>query len=363
MNGKVAALNGPSSFEWQTYPIPRPAPGALVLKVRRANICGSDIHAFHGESPALSRAVPGHEFVGEILSLGEGVTTDNAGVPVAIGDRVVPVYYLTCRHCKACLRGDFNMCQNSLVEWAKPPSESPHFRGGFATHYYVSPDQYFFKVPNSISDDIVAGANCGLSQMIFAINSVNVTAGQTVVIQGAGGVGLYAVAVAKDRGARVIVIEAVPDRIALAKSFGADEVIDMAIYTTAEARVDRALELTENEGPDFVIELTGVSHAFGEALLLSRVGGTIVSVGNLNVGARNEISIAPGLVTRKNLTVRGILRYNPGVLHEALLFLERTSGTFPFHELASREYSLENLADALADSESRTVARASVVMK
>lgn len=361
MQGKVAAMVGPRQFEIKEYEVPEPSAGALVLAVRRANVCGSDIHQYHYDSPALREAVLGHEFVGQVLTLGTGVTHDNAGNPVSVGDRVVPVYYVTCRRCAACLRGDFGMCANSLREWSKNPDIAPHFFGGFGTHYYVNEDQYFFKVPDELDDHIVAGANCGLAQMIFALDHTRLAAGSTIVVQGAGGLGLYAVAVAKERGARVIVIDAQAERVALAEQFGADHVIDMTAYPTSDDRVARVLEITSGAGADVVLEVTGVSAAFSESIALARVGGEVVSVGNLNVGEKFEISLSPGVITRKNLRVQGVLRYDPWYLQHALQFLVRTHDRFPFDALTKEAHTFDDLADAIRDGESRSVARASVI--
>jgi len=361
MQGSIAVLTGPSAFEVKSFDVPTPAPDAVVLKIRRANVCGSDIHQFHFHSAALREAALGHEFIAEISALGSEVATDNAGQPVAVGDRVAPVYYVTCRKCARCLRGEFGMCQNSLREWAKNPDRAPHFFGGFATHYYLHPDQYFFKVPDELPDDIVAGANCGLSQMIFALERTRLTAGSTLVVQGAGGLGLYAAAVAKERGARVIVVEGVDGRIELARRFGADEVVDMKVHTTPEERAERVRDLTDGDGPDVVLEVTGVAAAFPESVELARVGGEIVSVGNLNVGEGFDATLSPGLITRKNLTVHGVLRYDPWYLQKALAFLSRTQDRYPFEVLTERVYPFEELATAIADSESRKVARFSIV--
>lgn len=361
MQGRVAAVIGPREYEVKEFEVPDPAPGAIVLKVRRANVCGSDLHMLHGDSPALREAVLGHEFVGEVAALGDGVTHDNAGRPVAVGDRVVPVYYVTCRRCGPCLRGDFGMCANSLREWSKNPENAPHFFGGFGTHYYVNPDQYFFTVPDALDDQIVAGANCGLAQMIFALDRTKLGAGSTLVVQGAGGLGLYAVAVAKERGARVIVIDGVPERIALAERFGADEVIDLRALGTVEERTARVQELTGGLGADVVLEVTGYAPAFTEAIALARVGGEIVSVGNLNVGPAFEVSLSPGVITRKSLLIHGVLRYDPWYLERALDFLVRTHEQYPYEALTADAHPFDELDAAIAAGESRSVARASIV--
>jgi threonine dehydrogenase-like Zn-dependent dehydrogenase len=357
--GSIVALTGPEQVQLKSFEVPEPEPGAVVLRVRRANVCGSDIHQFHYESPSLREAGLGHEFVGEIAALGEGVTTDYAGEPVAVGDRVVPVYFLQCHHCAACLRSEFSSCANSLAAWSRNPELAPHFSAGYATHYYVQPGQHFYRVPDEVDDASVAGANCGLAQMIFVLDKAGLGAGETLVVQGAGGLGLYAAAVGRERGAHVVVIDGVKDRLDLAREFGADDVIDLTDHATPADRAQAVRDLTGNVGADLVLEVTGHPAAFSEAIEIARVGGRIASVGNLNGEA--EISLVPGLVTRKSLTIRGVLRYDPWYLHRAVQFLSRRAGLHPFGELAGVTYSLDHALDALRDGESRSVARAAIV--
>lgn len=362
VTGTVAALCGPEDLRLKRFEIPAPGPGSVLLKIRRANVCGSDVHAFHYESPALREAVLGHEFVGEVLALGEGVETDFAGQPVRVGDRVVPVYYLTCRRCASCLRGEFNVCQNGLREWGQPPEVAPHFRGGFATHYMIHPDQHFYRVPDVLPDNVVAGANCGLAQVLFALDRIGLRAGETLAVQGAGGLGLYATAIGREVGAQVIVIEREPTRLRLASRFGAHELIDMAAVSTQEARIGQVGKLTQGQGADVVLEVTGAAAAFPEALGLVRTGGRVVSMGNINVGSGHQIAFAPGVLTRKNAQVQGYLRYDPWYLHRAVQFLARAGDRYPFGELSDHDFSLDQIVEAVRSGEQRSVARPAVVM-
>ncbi len=361
VRGKVAALVGPEEVAIREYEVPEPAPGAAVLKVRRANICGSKVHIYHFRHPIIRECVLGHEFVGEISALGEGVETDYAGNPVGVGDRVIAPYFLTCRRCQACLRGDFNLCQRAYTFWSNPSEEEPHFTGAFATHYYAHPDQYFYKVPASVPDEVVAGANCGLSQVLYGLQEGGLSMGDSLVVQGAGGLGLYAAAIAKDMGARVIVIEGIPKRIELARRFGAEEIVDMGEHATPEERVEKVRELTGGYGADVVLEVTGVPTAFIEAVHLARPGGKVVEIGNVSVGEEHEVPLAPGLITRKNLRVQGFVRYQPWYLHRSLRSLERKHRDHPFDELTDREYALEDVGEAIEREEAKQVARPAVV--
>jgi L-iditol 2-dehydrogenase len=361
MKGKVAALVGPEEVVVKEFEVPEPEPGAVLMKIRRAQVCGSEVHIFHFHHPLIRECVLGHEFIGEIAALGEGMETDFAGNPVQIGDRVIAPYFLTCRRCPACLRGDFNLCQRAYSFWSNPPEEEPHFTGAFATHYYVHPDQYLYKVPDNVSDKVVAGANCGLSQVLFGLHQIGLASGDSLVVQGAGGLGLYAAAIGKDMGAQVTMIEGIPERIELAKRFGAENIVDMQEHPTAEERVEQVQSLTGGYGADVVLEVTGVPAAFLEALQLARPGGRVVEIGNVSLGKEHEVSLAPGLITRKNLRVQGFVRYQPWYLHRALRFLERKHQDHPFDELSDQEYALEDAGKAIELEEARKVARPAIV--
>lgn len=361
MRGRVAALVGPERLELKEYEVPEPEPGAVVLEVLRANVCGSDVHAYHYESPALRRAVLGHEFVGRVVSLGDGVTEDWAASPVAVGDRVVVVYFQACGRCSGCRTGRLNLCSNALRSWSQPPDVAPHFRGAFASHYYVEPGQWFYRVPDGLSDRLVAGANCGLAQVLFTLDAVNVRAGECLVVQGAGGLGLYAAAVGAERGARVVVIDGVEERLELARRCGAEVTIDMRTYVTPEARAARLRELT-TAGGDVVLEVTGVAAAFAEAIELAAPGARIASVGNLNVGAAHEVALAPAILTRKNLDVRGVLRYDPWYLQRSLEFLQRAGDLASLEAITEgADFSLADVSLAIERSAAKQVARASIV--
>jgi L-iditol 2-dehydrogenase len=129
--------------------------------------------------------------------------------------------------------------------------------------------------------------------------------------------------VARETGALVVVIEASSEHLELARRFRLDATIDMREHPTLEARSAVVRRLVGARGADVVIELTGVPAAFGEALELVRPGRTVVSIGNVKVGAAHEISFAPGLITRKAIRVRGFVRHEPRYLDRALRFLER----------------------------------------
>jgi D-arabinose 1-dehydrogenase-like Zn-dependent alcohol dehydrogenase len=179
------------------YPVPEPEPGAILIKVRRANICGSDLHIWRGDVDLANLGQPlpivfGHEMIGTVAKLGEGISTDSAGQPLAIGDRVVYRYFFPCGRCRACVKGDDAACpMNSLGVYGLV-EEYPHFGGAYADYYYLRPHHTVFKVPDDVTDDMAAPANCALSEVIYGLDKVKLSFGETIVIQGAGGLGRLA---------------------------------------------------------------------------------------------------------------------------------------------------------------------------
>lgn len=359
--GKVAVMTEPEKLEYQTYAVPEPEKGAIVLKVRRTNICGSELHIWQGLHPTKKRGVLGHEMIGEVYALGEGVTTDYAGSPIEKGDRIVSTYYITCRKCAQCLEGKFHLCAHAYDYWNQEPEQAPHFHGTFASHYYIHPDQYFYKVPDNVSDAAAASANCALSQVYFGIDQARLTYNEHFVIQGAGGLGLNAAAVAKEKGANVIVIDGVESRLQQAKQFGADHVVNFNDYENTEILANAILELTDGEGAHVAMELTGVPAAFAEGIHFIRPGGRYVSIGNITPGKYVEFD--PGLLTRKSINIISLVRYNPWYLHKSLEFLSKTIDKYPFDQMLDAEFSLDRIQDALDQSAARKVTRATILME
>lgn len=357
MNGRVAAMTGLEEMTIKEYELPKAEKGQVILEIIKANICGSDIHMWEGKH-VLKNHVLGHEMVGKIVEIGEGITTDYAGKSIAVGDRVVPVYYLTCQKCQACLSGHFNLCEHGSDFMGQISEKHPHFTGGFGTHYFIHTNQYFYKVPDNIPDNVAAGSNCGIAQIMYAMDNSNLKVNDYFVIQGAGGLGLFASAIAKTMGANVIVIDGVDTRLTEAKKFGADFVINMKEYDTVDKRIARINEITNGHGADVVLEVTGIPKAFDEGLRIVRMGGTYLELGNVLVDESLNTTIVPGLITRKCITIKGILRYQPWYLHKTLLFLEKYHDKYPFSSLTDRTYSLDEVQLALEKAASKEVQRA-----
>jgi len=356
--GTLAYLSEPEQVELREYEVPEPEPGAVLTEVAQANVCGSELHIWRGHHPEVKEGVLGHEVLCRVRELGAGVETDYAGEPVSEGDLIAPAYFITCQRCPACGRGQFNLCENAYRHWSKPPAEPPHFHGTFATHYFVHPNQYFYRVPEGLDPSVAAAANCALSQMLFGLDQVDVGYGDSVVVQGAGGLGLNTIAIANERGAETIVIEGVDGRIDRAREFGADHVVDFREYDTVDARAERVRELTDGIGADVGVEVAGVPEAFAEGVDLIRDGGRYLEVGNVSPGITTAFD--PGSLTRKAITITPVIRYQPWYLQRALSFLADHADDYPYADLIDAEFDLAEVDDALAQSDSRAVTRAAL---
>ncbi len=363
--GRMAIYTGlDEPLQIKEYPVPDPEPGAILVKVTLANVCGSDLHMWRGDLDiaALGSPMPaafGHEMTGTVAKLGAGVTTDSTGQPLAEGDRVVYRYFNPCGRCASCLRGEDTSCSANLM-YMVSAEDYPHFRGAYADYYYCYPNQTVIKVPDALTDEMVAPVNCALSVVIFGLEKVRFGFGETIVIQGAGGLGIYATAVAREMGAeKIIVVEGIDDRIELVKSFGADEIVDMKQHKTPEERVMRVLELTGFQGAHVVTELAGIPAALPEGINMLAQGGRCLEIGNISPGRTTEID--PALLVMGSKTVYGVTFYSAEALKKALDFLNRAKDRYPFEKIISRKYSLDDINQAFQDQNNGLVSRSAIV--
>ena len=352
-------------MEIREYPVPEPEPGAILIKVSRTNICGSDLHQWRGDLnlTALGAPLPailGHEMTGSVAKLGEGVTTDSAGQPLSVGDRVVHRYFHPCGRCRACLRGQDAACPIAPLAVVSSCEEYPHFHGTYAEYRYLRPNHTVFKVPDDVTDDMAAPANCALSQVIHGLDRVGFSFGETIAIQGAGGLGIYATAVAKDMGAeKVIVIDGIDERLELAKAFGADELIDIRKVTTPMERWLKVKELTGGWGADVVAELVGFPHVIPEGIDMLGYGGRYLEIGNISFGMTCEIE--PCKLVMDNKSIVGVMLYPASALKKALDFLSRAKDKYPFEKILSRSYPLEEINEAFENQDKGLVSRSTII--
>lgn len=364
--GRIARFDAPGApFKIETVRLPEVAAGQILVRVIRANICGSDVHAWHGTfaTRGLGGQLPtvlGHEMVGAVEALGDGVTADSNGAPLGVGVRVVFPYFFCCHTCRNCLAGRRNACLKLKMAMLGRADEPPYFVGGYGDYFLLPAGAVVYTVPDTISDDVAAGANCALSQVMYGLERVEQGLGEHVVVQGAGALGLYAVAVAKARGAtRVIAVDGVPERLELATAFGADAVIDLNAATTPKERVKAVRALTDGQGADVVVEVVGHPSAIEEGLQMLGQFGRYVEIGNINMGKTFDFD--PSRFVFGNKTMVGVSLYDPAVLSRALTFLVQHQHALPLDRLAAASYSLDDINEAFSAAEGKRDVRAAIV--
>lgn len=360
LTGITTVLTAPNELEQREYSVSDPDPGAILMKMIRANVCGSEVHIVKGHHPLIGPGcVIGHEGVGRVERLGAGVTRDFAGNELQEGDRVVATYFQACRRCPECNNGHPNVCRNAYMGWSKQASEAPHFHGTFGTYYATVADQAVYKVPDGVSAKSVSAANCALSQVYFGLELGEVKYGQKVVILGAGGLGVCATAVAHEFGAEVYCAEMAPGRLAKAKEFGAHHTIDLTQAGDGAERVDLIRDTVGGPGPDVVIDLTGVPDAFSEAVRATRNTGVMISIGNISPNKFTQFD--PGLFTRTGVQIRAAIRYPAPILYKAINFVKQTP-QYPWDDLVDRDLTLDQVSEGVAAAEEKQVTRAGLII-
>ncbi|WP_255799534.1 zinc-binding dehydrogenase [Mycobacteroides abscessus] len=364
--GRIARFDAPGTpFAIETVSLPEVGVGQILIRVMRTNICGSDLHAWNGTfaTGGLGGQLPtvlGHEMVGAIEALGDGVEADSNGSPLTVGTRVVFPYFYACHSCRNCLAGRRNACLHLTMAMLGRADKPPYFVGGYGDYYVLPAGAVVYTVPDTVPDEVACGANCALSQVMYGLERVDQQLGETVVVQGAGALGLYAIAVAKARGAsRVIAIDGVPERLELSVAFGADDTIDLNEVAAVKDRVKAVRKLTDGHGADVVVEVVGHPSAIDEGLKMLGQFGRYVEIGNINIGKTFEFD--PSRFVFANKTMVGVSLYDPAVLSRALNFLEQHQDRLPLDRLAASSYPLDDINEAFAAAGGKRDVRASIV--
>jgi D-arabinose 1-dehydrogenase-like Zn-dependent alcohol dehydrogenase len=248
----------------EEVPVPRVGHGEVLVKTRACGICGTDLHIWEGSGykPKLPHIL-GHEPAGVVAAVGEGVKG------IKPGTRVVPNIFFTCGECFYCRTNRETLCTNFKG------ALGVGIDGGYA-EYFKAPERNLFRLPDNVSfksGSVIADA------VVTAVHAVRVrarvTAGQTVVVIGTGGVGQSVIQIAKESGARVIAVGRRRVRVEQAKKIGADEVVDSSERDVGEA----VHSLTDATGADVVIDNVGSAESLKQAIGSVRRGGRIVTIG------------------------------------------------------------------------------------
>jgi putative phosphonate catabolism associated alcohol dehydrogenase len=305
-----------------------PGPGEALIEVGLTTICGSDLHTIAGRREQPTPLVLGHETVGRVTAIGEPAPHSIDGVTISPGDRVVWGVVISCGHCDKCRSEIPQKCRN-LVKYGHVRAQGRgRLMGGFASHVMLGAGTSIAIIGAGLPDEAWAPVSCATATAVAAVEAAGDISAKTVLILGAGPLGLAACAIASDRGASVVtVVDPVPSRAETATRFGATDISSRA---TGHSEV--------------VLEMSGSDQAVAAAFDHAEVGSSIVLVGSVMPGKQLDIT-AEGIV-RRLLRVVGVHNYAPHHLAEAVGYVSQSKR--PFADLVEVVFNLNEVEDAVA---------------
>ncbi len=332
---RALLFHGPGlPLEPVRLPLPDPVGAEIRVRVVACSLCRSDLHTHAGRRSEPAPLVLGHEIAGRIEAFGpEAARSDAAGRPAEVGDRVTWALVAACGNCFFCARDLPQKCERGLKYGHRRFTPEAPFFGGLADVVVLAPGTAWFRVPDAVPDEVAAMANCAVATAAACIRGAAPGPGDTVLVLGAGVLGLSASAMLSAAGVRVVVGEPDAERRALALRFGA------ALAAPPEDLPASVRDRTGGRGADAVLELAGAAGSAEAALELARTGGTVILAGT--VSRTPPVALDPEQVVRRMLTLRGAHNYHPRDLGRALEFLGGPGAGFPFPWLAGAAYELE----------------------
>ncbi|MBQ7247599.1 MAG: alcohol dehydrogenase catalytic domain-containing protein [Lachnospiraceae bacterium] len=265
---KALWLNGPKDLEYGEMPVPEPREGWVRIRVMAASVCGGDVKIYRNGRPGkpIGRRVSGHEFVGVIDKVGEGVTSHK------VGDRVSVNPQIYCRECEDCKNGDYNICNHRDMIGGRS------YDGGFA-EWCVAPEYVLIDIPECIPD-VSAAMTEPLGVALHAVRRAGGAdlAGRSVVIYGAGPIAMLALECLKYyKASQIIMLDMVRSRLETAKAHGATHVFDAGMESGELIAAVR--DITEGRGADAVIDAVCLDATVDNSLHFLRSHGKLVVVG------------------------------------------------------------------------------------
>jgi L-iditol 2-dehydrogenase len=340
---QAAVLRGAEQVSIEEVPLPPIGPGDVLVRVEAATTCGTDLKVFlRGGHPRMIQvpSVFGHEFSGTIAAMGASVRGFEAGM------RVVANNSAPCYQCTECRRNMPNLCDNLL------------FINGAYAEYIRVPERVVRTNLLAVPDAVPASVACmtePLACVLHGLDAVRFGPGDTIVVNGDGPSGLMMAAMARQRGARVIVCGRAPQRLTLAKQFGADVVINYAEVPDQVAAVRACTE--DHRGVDVAIEAVGRPEVWEASVAMARRGGEVLFYGGCP--GDSTIQLPTGPLHYDQLTLRGVFHNTPYHVRLALSMLSET--TWPWASLITHELMLSSLHEAFSLMMSRQALKVAIL--
>jgi threonine dehydrogenase-like Zn-dependent dehydrogenase len=315
---------GERELELRDFPDPAPGPREVVVEIKASGMCGSDLTPYRGPKPQRE-TVRGHEPCGVVVARGANVGDDEA----PIGQRVMVHHYSGCGQCKYCRVGYSQLCLRGHVVYGSGAN------GGHADYMLVHP---YMLVPllDELSFEEGAAIACGSGTAFDALRRLDVSGRDTLAVFGQGPVGLSGTLMAKAMGARVIAVDMSPERLQLARDFGADVTINPRETDPVQAVRD----LTHGEGADATLDCTGNPEARVNAVKSARVWGRVCLVGE---GNTTTFEVSPDII-HKQLTIHGSWTFSSVGQAECARFV--VDRKVPLGQLMTHRFRLDQAEEA-----------------
>ena len=337
MRGVV--FNGNRQAEIKQFPDPQAGPGEAVVKVRASGLCGSDLHRYRATEP--TETISGHEPCGVVAELGSGAPSG-----LAVGDRVIVHHYRGCGICEICALGYEQLCPEGNVVYG---GGSGH---GSNADYILVPSRTLVRLPDELSFEEGAAISCGTGTAWNGLKKMDPSGRDTVAIFGQGPVGLSGTLSAKAMGCRVIAVDVVQDRLALAAELGADDVINSRETNPVEA----IRELTGGMGASAALETSGNAEAKSQILQALRPFGRCCYVG---IGGPATINFTRDIIY-KVITIYGSWTFSKSELIETARFMLETRA--PLEKLITHRYELDQAVEAFQTFDTATTGKCVFVL-
>jgi threonine dehydrogenase-like Zn-dependent dehydrogenase len=349
----AAIMPGPGKpVEVREFSKPEVETGGVLLNTIYSEVCGTDVHLHNGRLSGVPYPIiPGHVSVGHVAEVG-GKVNDVNGVPVVPGEIVTFLdVHQTCNNCWYCLVAKATTRCPQRKVYGITYSANDGLLGGWSEQIYLKPGVKIIHLPDNVPPQRLIAAGCALPTALHAIDRADIRLGDTVAVQGSGPVGLNAAILARLSGAgRVIVIDPYPHRLAVARRFACDDVVQLDL-DHPEKSVLQVKDICEARGADITIEATGAPAAVKQGLQMTRDGGRYVIVGHYT--DHGEVGINPHTeINRKHLEIRGCWGSDFSHFYRMVGILSRHADQLAesagWETLVSKTFGLTEMNEALA---------------
>lgn len=334
---KIVYVEEPGKIALKEAPMPVAKSGEALLKIKYCGICGSDVATYTGNQPFTTYPrIPGHEFSAEIVEIEDNKYNLKPGMIVTANP------YFNCGKCYSCERGKVNCCQDNQTMGVQ--------RDGSFAEYITMPIERIMDGKGLLAKTLALIEPFSIGY--HAINRGNVKAGDKVLVMGAGPIGIFAMISAKLKGATVYIADLLPNRLELAKSMGADGIINTGSEDLAKVVAD----ITNGGGMDVCVEAVGLPQTFLGCIDSACFGGKVILIGN----GKRETTFIHSVLLKKELDVYG--SRNSLNDFEPLIDIV-SSGKVEIDKIVSNIYSLENVVDAFEALKNNDGSKAKVLVE